>query len=126
LKRAAASKGTDAYQGAFEAVGSVLIACALGYWVDYRWDTAPIGLLVGAIVGFAAMVVRLLRMGQEVYPGGDAGAPGASIGDDLGTGEAPGLSEALRDETEDGGAGEPGDAGDKSDEADSERNGRQA
>jgi len=113
LKRAAASAGSDAYQGAFEAVGSVLIACALGYWVDRSWGTAPIGLLVGAVIGFAAMVVRLMRMGKELHPEGDAGASGPAIGDDLGTGEAPGLSAALRDETDE-------------DDTNGERNGRQA
>ncbi len=68
LKRAAAAAGSEAYQGAFEAIGSVLIACGLGYWIDSRWDTAPIGLLTGTVVGFAAMVLRLLRLGKLIHP----------------------------------------------------------
>lgn len=68
FKRAAAAAGSEAYQGAFEAIGSVLIAGAFGYWVDTRWDTAPVGLLIGTAVGFAAMVLRLVRLGKEIHP----------------------------------------------------------
>ncbi len=104
LKRVAAAAGSDAYQGAFEAIGSVLIACAFGYWVDSRWDTKPFGLLIGAAAGFAAMVLRLVRLGKELYPesgetgDSDPGEPTAQVADDLGFGEAPGLSSVLRDE----------------------------
>jgi F0F1-type ATP synthase assembly protein I len=104
FKRVAAAAGSDAYQGAFEAVGSVLIACAFGYWVDTRWDTRPYGLLVGTIVGFAAMVLRLVRLGKELHPdsiGTDdlkPADPTAGVGDELGVGEAPGMSSALRDD----------------------------
>ena len=107
FKRAASSAGSAAYQGAFEAVGSVLVAGAIGYWVDATWDTAPWGLLVGAVVGFAAMVLRLVRLGKEVHPDAtdDAQAKGPDA-DDLGVGEAPGMSSVLRrderDEDEDG------------------------
>ena len=107
VKRAAAAAGSDAYQGAFEAVGSVLIACAFGYWVDSRWDTKPWGLLVGTVVGFAAMVLRLVRLGKEIHPdsiGTDGGIPGKSAGrieDDLGVGVEPGMSSVLRDVDED-------------------------
>jgi len=68
LKSAAAAAGSEAYQGAFEAIGSVLVAGAFGYWVDYRWETAPWGLLIGTVVGFAAMVLRLVRLGKELHP----------------------------------------------------------
>jgi F0F1-type ATP synthase assembly protein I len=68
LKSAAAAAGSEAYQGAFEAIGSVLVAGAFGYWVDYRWETAPWGLLIGTAVGFAAMVLRLIRLGKELHP----------------------------------------------------------
>ncbi len=115
VKRAAAAAGSDAYQGAFEAVGAVLIACAFGYWVDSRWDTTPYGLLIGAVVGFAAMVLRLVRLGKELHPDPDGSElesdqpkPDQSntpVADDLGVGEAPGLSSALRDDDEDGSGG---------------------
>ena len=50
------------YQGAFEAVLAVPIAAGIGYWWDGRFDSAPIGLLVGTAIGFAAMLLRILRM----------------------------------------------------------------
>ncbi len=104
LKRVVAAAGSEAYQGAFEAIGSVLIAVAFGYWVDSRWDTRPYGLLIGTVVGFAAMVLRLLRLGRELHPDAN-GTGGTSAGDstapdaaDRGVGEEPGLSSVLRDE----------------------------
>ena len=109
LKRAATAAGSEAYQGAFEAIGSVLIAGGIGYWVDWRWDIAPIGLLVGVVIGFAAMVLRLVRLGKELE--GEVGSDSTDIDsttsaseawseDDLGVGETPGLSSVLRDERE--------------------------
>jgi len=107
FKRVAAAAGSDAYQGAFEAVGSVLIGCAFGYWADSYWDTAPVGLLIGVVVGFAAMVLRLIRLGKELHPdsvetdGSKSAEMGAEITDDLGVGEAPGMSSVLRDQDDD-------------------------
>ena len=106
FKRVAAAAGSEAYQGAFEAIGSVLIACAFGYWVDSRWDTGPFGLLIGVAIGFAAMVLRLVRLGKELHPesqgmesskSDEAAAP---VANDLGVGEAPGLSSVLRDDAD--------------------------
>lgn len=85
LKRAAGSVAGDAYQGAFEAVMAVLVGAGFGYWADRRWGTTPYGVVVGIVVGFAAMVVRLLRIGRELpelagsetSPGG-AGADGGA------------------------------------------------
>ena len=106
LKRVAAAAGSDANQGAFEAIGSVLIAVAFGYWVDSQWDTRPVGLLVGTIVGFAAMVLRLVRLGKEIHPdpteSGDAasvqGEEPGPLEDEWGAGGSPGMSSVLRDE----------------------------
>ena len=67
-KRAAGSAAQDAYQGAFEAVMAVLVGAGLGYWVDLRWESTPIGVISGVVIGFAAMVVRLLRLGRELVP----------------------------------------------------------
>lgn len=50
------------YQGAFEAVLAVPIAIGIGYWCDSRFDSAPVGLLVGTVIGFAAMLLRVMRM----------------------------------------------------------------
>lgn len=119
-KRAAGSAAQDAYQGAFEAVMAVLVGAGLGYWVDLRWESTPIGVISGVVIGFAAMVVRLLRLGRELVPesvpestpkstqpgpstgaaadGDDAGG----IGDeDLGPAETPGLIDIWRDDARD-------------------------
>ncbi len=53
-----------AYQGAMEATLAVVVATGIGYWADSRFGTEPFWLIVGAVVGFAAMVVRLLRMAK--------------------------------------------------------------
>ncbi len=109
LKRAAAAAGNEAYQGAFEAVGSVLISCAFGYWVDSRWDTAPFGLLIGVAVGFAAMVLRLLRLGKELHPDSaetqgskPTAEPDAWSASDRGPGESLGMSSVLDNDRIDG------------------------
>ena len=103
LKRAAASAGSSAYQGVFEAVGSILIACGIGYWIDSRFETAPFGVLGGAIIGFAAFVTRLIRLGKELHPDVLAEAEakeamGPEVGDDQSLGESPGISDLLRED----------------------------
>jgi F0F1-type ATP synthase assembly protein I len=55
-----------AYQGAFEAVAAIPISTGLGYWLDGRFDTSPYLLILGAAVGFAAFVTRLLRLGRQL------------------------------------------------------------
>ena len=67
LARAAARPAHGAaYEGAMEAVLAILIAVGLGYWADEHFETGPRYLIVGAILGFAAFVLRLLRMGELV------------------------------------------------------------
>lgn len=68
LKRVAKNSGGSAYEGAFEAVGAILIATLLGYWFDETYETTPTGVLVGAAVGFGAFVLRLFRMGRQLHP----------------------------------------------------------
>ena len=77
------------YQGAFEAVLAVPIAIGIGYWCDGQFDSAPIGLLAGTVIGFAAMLLRIVRMrppenethtgevqtGKESKPGTENPAP---------------------------------------------------
>jgi len=106
LKRAAASAGSSAYQGVFEAVGSILIACVGGFWVDRYFETAPVGLLVGAVIGFGAFVLRLIRLGKELHPESERGRaaagdalPGPEVGSDQTIGESPGLSDVLREDS---------------------------
>jgi F0F1-type ATP synthase assembly protein I len=55
-------KQAAAYQGAMEAVFSIVIATGAGYWADDRFGTSPLYLLIGAGVGFGAFVLRVLRM----------------------------------------------------------------
>jgi F0F1-type ATP synthase assembly protein I len=121
VKRAASSAAGDAYQGAFEAVMAVLVGAGFGYWVDSRWDTTPVGVIAGVVIGFAAMVLRLLRLGRELVPegvpekekasgsrspetktgsGAEAGF-GTETDADRGPAETPGLSDVWRDDATD-------------------------
>jgi F0F1-type ATP synthase assembly protein I len=59
-------RGLADYQGAFEAVLAIPIAIGVGYWLDGRFDTSPILLLSGAVIGFAAFVLRLVRLGRQL------------------------------------------------------------
>ena len=61
--QAGSRRSGKAYEGAFEAVASILIAGGLGYWADATWDTSPRYLLVGFAIGFGAFVLRLYRLG---------------------------------------------------------------
>jgi F0F1-type ATP synthase assembly protein I len=54
------------YQGGSEAVFAILIAAGIGYWLDSRFETAPIFLLIGLAVGFASFTLRLVRLGREM------------------------------------------------------------
>lgn len=49
-----------------EAVFAILISVGLGYWADSYFETGPIGLIAGAVIGFAAFVLRLFRMNELV------------------------------------------------------------
>ena len=112
VKRAAASAAGDAYQGAFEAVMAVLVGAGAGYWVDRRWETTPYGVIGGVVIGFAAMVLRLMRMRNELPPppagagsGGPGGrpdpagpGPGAESGSDRGPAEMPGVGDLWGDD----------------------------
>jgi F0F1-type ATP synthase assembly protein I len=51
-----------AYQRALEAVLAIPIGIGIGYFVDVRLESSPIGLLVGVALGFAAFVRRLVSM----------------------------------------------------------------
>lgn len=75
LKREANRGSGGAYEGAFEAVGSILVATGLGYWFDHHYETTPIGVLVGAAIGFAAFALRLFRLGRQLHPEGSSTEP---------------------------------------------------
>jgi F0F1-type ATP synthase assembly protein I len=59
-------QGSAAYQGTMEAVFAILVAVGIGFFVDRTFETFPAFLLVGVVVGFAAFVVRLFRLGREL------------------------------------------------------------
>ena len=50
------------YQGALEAVLAIPLGAGLGYWADTEWDISPVGLLIGFGFGFAAFILRVIRM----------------------------------------------------------------
>jgi len=60
-----------AYQGASEAVFAIPVATGIGYWLDGRFGTSPYLLILGAALGFAAFVTRLLRLGKQLQALGD-------------------------------------------------------
>lgn len=74
-----------------EAVLAVPIAVGFGYWADTHFGTSPRYLLVGAVIGFCAFVLRLVRMG----PGADE-----SPADDEGSTEAGPTSNRQNDDTQ--------------------------
>jgi F0F1-type ATP synthase assembly protein I len=57
-----------AYQAALEAVFAIPVAAVLGYFADKGFGTSPIFLLVGVAMGFAAFVLRLVRLGRSIAP----------------------------------------------------------
>jgi hypothetical protein len=57
-----------------EAIFAILIAVGLGYWADSYFETQPRYLIIGAVIGFAAFVLRLFRMGELVKEGADEAA----------------------------------------------------
>ncbi len=68
LRRPGLRKMGGAYQAALEAVLAIPIAVAFGYFVDKHFGTSPIFLLVGVVMGFAAFVLRLVRLGRTIPP----------------------------------------------------------
>lgn len=68
----------SAYQGAIEAVVAMVFCALAGWWIDGRLGSEPIGLFVGMGIGFAAFLLRLLRiqaptLGRAVRPGEKSG-----------------------------------------------------
>ena len=51
-----------AYGAAIEAVMALVIAVVIGIWVDHRFECEPYGMLSGIVVGFASMILRVMRM----------------------------------------------------------------
>ena len=72
LARAATTGRGAAYEGAMEAIFSILVAVGLGYWADSHFGTGPRYLITGAVIGFAAFVLRLIRMRKLVDAAAEA------------------------------------------------------
>jgi F0F1-type ATP synthase assembly protein I len=51
-----------AYQRALEAVLAIPIGIGIGYFIDERLHSSPLGLVIGGTLGFAAFVRRLVSM----------------------------------------------------------------
>lgn len=60
-----------AYQGAIEAVFSVLVGAGIGYAADRYFDSTPWLMLVGLLMGFGAFVLRLSRLARQLGRQGD-------------------------------------------------------
>jgi F0F1-type ATP synthase assembly protein I len=59
-------------------VFAILIAGGLGYWADGYFDSAPLYLVIGMVVGFAAFVLRLLRLGGQIEELSESEGPASS------------------------------------------------
>ena len=58
---------------ASEFSAAIIVGAALGYGADKLLGTAPWGLLVGLILGFAAGVMNIIRVGREALASTDLG-----------------------------------------------------
>lgn len=50
-------------------VGSILIGIFAGRWLDNRWNTEPIFLIIGLFIGLAAGVYSILLSIRHFYSG---------------------------------------------------------
>lgn len=50
-------------------VGSVLIGIFAGRWLDRTWDTEPLFLIIGLLLGLAAGVYAMIRLIQHFFSG---------------------------------------------------------
>jgi F0F1-type ATP synthase assembly protein I len=68
--RGLSRQASKAYQSAAEAVFAIPVAGGLGYWADTSFDTGPVCLLLGLVLGFVTFVMRLMRMRKLVEQAG--------------------------------------------------------
>jgi ATP synthase protein I len=50
-------------------VGSILVGIFAGRWVDQKWDTEPLFLIIGLLLGLAAGIYAMLRLIQHFFSG---------------------------------------------------------
>ena len=65
-RRRNARRQALAYQGAFESVFAIGIGAGFGYFADAQFGTSPWGVLVGVLLGFAAFILRLVRLARQL------------------------------------------------------------
>lgn len=65
VKRFRVRSFASGYQAGLEAIFALIVAAGVGGWVDSRYETAPVFLLVGMAVGFGSVVLRLLRYQRQ-------------------------------------------------------------
>jgi F0F1-type ATP synthase assembly protein I len=42
----------------------LIVPSAIGYWLDQRWNTGVLCLIIGAVLGFAALLQSLLALAR--------------------------------------------------------------
>lgn len=48
-------------------VGSVLVGIFFGRWLDGLWDTGPLFLILGLLLGLAAGIYAMMRMIEQFF-----------------------------------------------------------
>jgi F0F1-type ATP synthase assembly protein I len=88
------SSGTLRLAGmGMELVGTIVVACLLGYWIDQRFGTDGWGLIVLSVIGIVGGVYNLIRhavhemfrQDSKVPPARDLGGDAGSSDNDHGT-----------------------------------------
>jgi len=54
-----------------------IVPAGLGYWLDSKWGTAPWLLIVGTVLGFACMLMDLIRLTRPRSRNDNASRPGS-------------------------------------------------
>ncbi len=71
------------YQAGLEAIFALAVAVGIGFWVDTRYETQPVFMMVGTGLGFGACVLRLVRYQRALdeAPKDDGGGSGDHTAD---------------------------------------------
>lgn len=77
-----ASAVARGFRLASEFVAAIIVGAALGYGVDYLFGTAPWGLIILLLLGFAAGVLNVIRATAEMNAAAPAPPDVPSVTDD--------------------------------------------
>ena len=66
--KASLRKSGGAYEGALQAALAIVISMGFGIWADRTFDSSPIGLMIGVLIGFGAFTLRIWRLLNEDNP----------------------------------------------------------